>query len=115
MLVAVSTDRAGNAKVQVQGGFRSGPVARHFGFYASGSQSGFIPMTPIGVWYRTGTAIYHLGTLPDVRAVNIKNFAKAQTVTISTDTWQVFPSSQKTTAAVADASRNQGIAYKQVT
>jgi len=63
---------------------------------------------------KPNTNFYFLGFMPDIRGMNIGQFAPKDTVVIGSDTWQVFPSSQKTTAAVTNASKNQGIAYKQV-
>ena len=42
--VADPDDSAGEDKPKVQGGFRSGPIARHFGWLAAGSTSGLITM-----------------------------------------------------------------------
>ena len=109
------TDRGSNARVFVQGAFRGGPFAKSFGHFAGGSESGLIPMYPLGVWYRTGSDVYLLGFQADVRGVVIENFADGQEVVIGSDTWVFFPSNRKGTETGVGATKNQGIAYKKVT
>lgn len=115
---AIPDDTAGNPKVQCFGGFRSGPIARHFGVMKpAGTQTGSVPMYPFGMWYRdtTNEHVYFLGWIEDVRGVNIGNFAPAQEVVIGSDTWVFFPMAQKTTDNVVNRTYNSGIAYKKVT
>jgi hypothetical protein len=47
--------------------------------------------------------------MPDVRGVNIRNFAARQVVSIGGDDWYFFPSQQK---GVGTGTVNQGIAYR---
>lgn len=108
-------DSGSNAKVQVQGGYRAGPVARGLGIIAAGAVSGLVAMYPVLLLYRNGTSVYPLGWMPDVRGVNIANFAPGDEITISSDTWIFFPQGQKTASAVAERTYNSGIAYKKVT
>jgi hypothetical protein len=110
-------DTATNAKVNIQGGFRGGPVARQFGVIAAGSQSGLIPAYPIWLLYRNNSnnRCYWLGTMPDIRGLNIKNFAAKEEIVIGSDTWVMFPLAQKTDSAVTDRTFNSGVAYKKVT
>lgn len=113
---AEPTDDAGNAKVTIQGGYKAGPIAQHFGFLPAGSTSGLVPMYQFALFYleAASTRAYLLGYMPDVRGVNIANFAAAQEVSIGSDTWVVFPDSQKSTSGT-NASFNRGVAYKKVT
>lgn len=110
-------DTATEAKVGIQGGFRGGPVARALGIYQAGSQSGLVPMYPIWLIYRntSNSRLYFLGTMPDVRGVNIKNFAAKEEITIGSDVWVFFPLAQKTSSPVTDRTYNSGVAYKKVT
>lgn len=108
-------DTAGNAKANVQGGFRGGPIARNFGWLSADSSAGLIPMHPITLYYRNSTDVYFLGYMPDVRAINVRYLVPKQEITIGSDVWVVFPSSQKTTTNITNRSYNQGIAYKKVT
>lgn len=114
---APSNDTAGNSRILVNGGFRGSPVARQFGLFAAGNSSGLIPTYPIALWYqRLATSdVYFLGTLPDVRGVNIGLFVAKQEITIGSDTWIIFPAALKTTTSVTDRTRHMGIAYKKVT
>lgn len=115
---APPTASDGEDKVTVQGGYKSGPIARSLGFFIAGSTSGLIPMYPFGIWYVRRSPTNHgtfLGFQPDVRGVNIKNFAPKDEVVISSATWVLFPDSQKTNDNVTDRSYNRGIAYKKVT
>lgn len=104
------------AKVKVQGGFRSGPVARHFGWLSAGSTSGLIPMYPVGIFYddEPNDFAYFMGWQADVRGINIRFFAPKDTVVIGSDTWYIFPTTQRTLDNVTERSYYQGIAYKRV-
>jgi hypothetical protein len=107
-------DTAGIAKVNIQGGFRGGPNAYQFGKYSAGSGSGGIPMYTIECYYRdvANFRVYYLGYMPDVRGVNIRNFAARQVVSIGGSDWYFFPSQQKTVGNTAQGTNNQGIAYR---
>lgn len=111
-------DSAANDKVNVMGGVRGGPIARHFGVIApAGSSSGLIPGSPVGLFYRDNDLerIYFLGFQSDVRHMDIRFFAPKQEITVGSDTWVVFPLAQKTTDATNDRTYNSGFAYKKVT
>lgn len=109
------TDRGSNARVFVQGGFRAGPLARSFGHFAAGGESGLIPMYRIGLFYRWTTDIHFLGTMKDVRGVIIEDFSDAQEFVIGSDTWVFFPTHIKSTDTDVGGTKNSGIAYKKVT
>lgn len=113
----LGTDQAGNPRRQVHGGFRVGMEARGFGDPVGNSSSGVIPLYQIPAYYRdpNNTRVQRLGYLPNVGALNIRNFAAAQEITIGVDTWVIFPLSLKTTASVANRSQYSGIAYRKVT
>lgn len=114
---SVQTDTAGNARIDVQGGFRGGPIARHFGYFNAGTTSGLMPWYPIAVFYnnRASNFVYALGEMADVRGMNIRHFAPKQEITVGSDTWVVFPWIQKTTVNGNERTYNSGIAYKKVT
>lgn len=107
-------DTAGVAKVVIQGGFRAGPTATPFGTYPDGSGSGGIPMYPIEVYYQdvANSRVYYLGRMPDVRGVNIRNFAARQVVSIGGSDWYFFPTQQKSVGGSTTGTQNQGIAYR---
>lgn len=112
---APGSDRQATPEVreQIVGGFRGGPVAKAFAQYASDSEKGLLPLTPIHIFHRSTTSnhLYHLGTMKDVRAVNIKNFSGAgDTITFGGDDWLLLPSYRKNNSG----SRNQGLAYRLV-
>jgi len=111
------TDSAGNPKASCQGGFRGGPIARNFGWIPSSASTGMVTMVQIGLWYvDTGSnLVYLLGYMPDVRFFNIRNFAPKQEITISADTWVLFPTSKRTQAVEANSTYYSGVAYKKVT
>lgn len=113
---SLPNDTGGNPRINLQGGFEGGPISRQFAFYSGGSQSGLIPQYPISCWYRNPSTnfVYFLGYMPDMRGVNLKSFAAKDEIVIGSDTWVVFPTSEKTTSAVSSRSYNQGIAYKKV-
>lgn len=119
---SLGVDDAAVARCFIQGGFRAGPIASDFGSFAGSIQNGLIPMYPIALWHvngdvavGSGALARYLGHQADVRGINIRNFAPAQTVPYGGDDWIVFPSSIRDINSVARASGYQGIAYKKVT
>lgn len=113
--IASPDDSGSNAKARVKGGYKGGLITRAFGNVGpAGSTSGFIPQYPISVWHRNGSDILLLGWMPDVRGMNMRNFAPEQEIVIGSDTWVVFPESQKSSSG-NDRTENAGIAYKKVT
>lgn len=111
-------DRATNAKNLVVGGFRSGAFARNFGWPPSMTQSGYVSLIPIFLWYVDGTTspeeLRLMGSLPDIAMMNMNNFDVGEEFTIGSDTWKVFPTVAKADTASDEESQNQGIAYKKV-
>jgi hypothetical protein len=116
-LASVPTDSAGEDKINIQGGMRGGPIARHFANIPSSASTGMVTMVQIGAWYIDTVTdyVYLLGYMPDIRFLNIRNFAPKQEVTIGSDTWVIFPTSQRTESAGTDSTYYSGIAYKKVT
>jgi len=119
---SLGVDDAGVAREYIQGGFRAGPIASDFGFFAGSIVNGLIPMYPIALWHVTGDIAVGSGALgryigyqADVRGINIRNFTPGQEIPYGGDTWIVFPSSIRDTAAITGSSGYQGIAYKKVT
>lgn len=113
----LATDTAGLPRRQIHGGFRAGMEARGFGNPVGNASSGVIPLYRIPAYYRdpNNPRVQRLGFLPNVAALNIRNFEPGQEITIGVDTWVLFPLSLKSTAAVANRSFYSGIAYKKVT
>lgn len=113
---SLGTDTAGNVRRQIHGGFRAGMEARGFGNPIGSLSSGIVPLYSIGAYYRDPTAsrVQLLGYMPDVRALNIRNFSPEEEVTIGSDTWVVFPFSRRTTANVLNRSAFSGVAYRKV-
>lgn len=108
------TDSAPVAKAIVQGGFRGGPTAYPFGRYSGDSSTGAIPQYPIELYYQdvTNSRVYYLGRMPDVRGVNIRNFAARDVVAYGGDDWYFFPAQQKSVGNSSTGTNNQGIAYR---
>ena len=107
-------DTAGNPRSFVQGGFRAGPYARALGRFSSDpSEKGLLHFYPIRCFYREGSNVRDLGTMPAVAGCNIEFFEGGQEVSVDggSETWVVFPSKVKQ----AVGSRHQGIAYQKVT
>lgn len=111
-------DGNGNPLTLCLGGFRGGPVARAWGQFSPGSNIiGFVPMYPIHCWhYQTSNNRARLlGHMPDVRGIEIRNFANEEEVVIGSDTWIIFPSGRRTADNIVYRTYHQGIAYKKVT
>lgn len=111
------TDTAGNIRQQIHGGYRSGLEAVGFGGVIGNSSSGLVPLLTIPAYYRdpSNPRVYLLGYMPDVRFLNIRNFAPAEEVTVGSDVWVMFPQALKTEAGVANRSYFSGVAYRKVT
>lgn len=107
-------DTAAIAKVNIQGGFRGGPTATHWGKFSAGSGSGGIPMYPIELYYQdvANDRVYYLGRMKDVRGINIRFFAARDVVNIAGQDWYIFPSQQKAALGTSVPTGNQGIAYR---
>lgn len=119
---SLGTDTAAVARTFVQGGFRAGPIASEFGNFAGSIMNGLVPMYPIALWHVSGDVAVgsgalgrYLGYMADVRGINLRNFAAAQTIAYGGDDWILFPSSIRDTNPNARATGYQGIAYKKVT
>jgi len=87
--------------------------------------NGFTPLVPINLFINDDTPtspttpeqIYPLGSVPDVRCVNIQGFTDGQQVTIGSDIWFVFPVSKRgidVTSPLEERTGNHGLAYKKV-
>lgn len=113
---APANDTAGNSRILVFGGFRSGPVASNLGAFPAGNTSGLIPMYPIPLFYRriSTTDAYLLGYQKDVRGVNIRFINAKDEIVIGSDTWKFFPMSQKTLTVGNNRSYYSGIAYRRI-
>lgn len=111
------TDSAGEDKQISFGGYRGGPIGFQLGPFRSDVSTGHIPLYPLSLFTRdfVNNFVYYLGSVPDVRGVNIFNFSPGQEVTIGTDVWVLFPSSRRSEDSIANRTFYQGIAYRKVT
>lgn len=116
---AAPTDSSSNTKETVWGGRRTGLVPSGLGNFKAGNSDGFVPMYPLLCMYidKTDDELIPLGTMPDVRCLNIANFEPGAEQAISGEgTWIMFPISKRAaTTEGGDASGNDGVAYKKVT
>ena len=110
-------DTAGETKRLAFGGFRAGPIAMPMGQFRSDLATGHIPMYPLAIFTRdfTNQFVYFLGNVPDIRGVDLFNFAAGQEVTIGSDTWVLFPQVRRTEDNIVGRTYYSGIAYKKVT
>lgn len=108
------TDTAGNVRRQIHGSFRAGMEPAGYANPTGSESSGVIPMYSLSAYYRdpTNPHIYLLGYMPDVRCLNIRNFAVGQEIVEGANTWKIFPMSFKSIAGVIDNSDYMGIAYR---
>ena len=116
---SLGTDRAGNARFNVRGGVRGGPHQQQFGAFPASLANGSIPLVPVGVWLHDATVnpatLMLLGSVADLRTVQMRNIVPAQEFTVGSDTWMVFPLDRKQWAqADTEESGNAGIAYRKV-
>lgn len=111
------TDTAGEDRARGQGTFRGGPTSRELGQFPGTALAGAVPMYAISAWHlhKTLDRAYLLGEMPDVAALNIRNFTPKEEVVIGGDTWVMFPYTLKTEDTIDERSYFSGIAYKKVT
>jgi len=114
---ATFVDTAGETMRISFGGFRSGPVAFLLGNFQSDIATGHIPMYPLAIFVNdyVNDYVYFLGSVPDIRGIDITYFAPGQEITIGSDVWVVFPTARRTSDNVVNRTYFQGIAYKKVT
>lgn len=97
------------------GGARGGFVGAPFGRYFATPLQGLVPLYPITVWHpwrTTTTRITQLGSMPNVRMMNMRHFVGGNELVIGSETWVVFPSREKGAGTSGSGTRNQGIAYR---
>lgn len=110
-------DTAGNDKQISFGGMRGGPIAWLYGNWTGDISTGHVPMYPqaIFTYDYTNDFGYFLGSMPDVRGIDMFSFSPGQEVTVGSETWILFPQSRKTTDLVLNRTWYAGVAYKKVT
>lgn len=116
--VSQGTDTAAVAREKIRGGYRAGPVARSFAAFNGSSLTGLIPLYKIPVFHADSVSTTRrrlLGYLPDVRGVNLRNFAAGEEVVVGADTYVMLPLGIRTSDNVAYRTYFSGIAYKKVT
>lgn len=109
-------DTAGNTKRLAFGGFRGGPLLPLMQFRGDIS-TGHIPLTPLAIFTRdfVNEFVYFLGNIPDIRMIDMFNFAAEQEVTIGSDVWIVFPQVRRTEDNVVGRTYYSGLAYRRET
>ena len=112
-------DSAAVAREILVGGMRDSLLHRQVGHLRADPATGVVNLIPLEIWRRlTGPApdtLMPLGTLPDIRAVNMHFFEPGQEFVIGPDTWKMFPWTRKRFLQDnAEESWNMGIAYKKI-
>lgn len=118
--VTPGTDRGGNARYNIQGGFRGGPVAAGFGRFLTTPTTGLTAMYPINLYYDRGLVSgvrqwYPMGYMADVRGIDIQNYTEGTELTVGSDIWIPFAANYRQTVTANGATQTAGIAYKKVT
>lgn len=117
----VGTDRGGATRSKVRGGFRGGFTGRAQGRYGADTHVGLAPMHPILIGANTtdgggANNLYLLGTMRDVRALNVQFLEPGETFIYGPDTWMAFPTKRKSgddvAGSAAGSSYFSGVAYK---
>lgn len=113
------SDRAGNSRILVGGGFRDGPLHTLFCGIGATPSNGFVPMYPVWVFARNRSVTpeddIFLGTIPNIRGLNIRYINPAEEFTYGSDVWMAFPWVRKSNAGgTTQESKYQGIAIKKV-
>lgn len=114
------TDRAGEDRKCVVGGWRGSFWGRWLAWISYSSPNAYKPFVPIPVVYYDRAAAPDtwrwIGEQPDVAVMNMRAFTAGQEVTIGGDTWMVFPLVRKQYLQVdTEESWMAGMAYKKIT
>lgn len=115
------TDRAGEDRVNIQGGARKGIHLTFWNWLRADSLSGLVNLCPISCFYSEDPSISPrvlrlLGFMPHVYQLQIAGFEAGDEITIGADTYKIFPAVRKRHESDGnEESLNNGIAYKKVT
>lgn len=114
----LGNDRQGTprGRTHFSAGFRGGSHAVGFGQFSGTIIAGHVHTYPIVTyhWDRTSDDIFPMGAMKDVRGILMRNFVAQDTVSISGDTWWIFPSSNRWSSGSFNGTTGyQGIMYKQ--
>lgn len=118
--VPCGTDRAGETRRTVVGGWRGSFWGYYLGWMRYSSPNAYKPFIPIPIVYVDKVAAPDtwrwMGEQPDVSIMNMHGFTPGQEVTIGSDAWKVFPLVKKQyLLGDTEESWNSGIAYKKIT
>lgn len=110
------TDGDGEQRMLVHGGMRGGFLYNELKFLAANPNNGFVPLWPVEMYYRESSTNWRiLGTVPDVRGVNITNLSPREEFTVASDTWKVYPWIQKSASGTgSESGTSNGLAYKKI-
>lgn len=116
---APGNDTAGNGREALIGGMRDSFLHAAIGHIQKNPNNGFVPLIPMKIYRRLTAPApdtwMPMGTLPDIRAVNINFMEPADEFSLGPDTWKVFPWTRKRFAQDnTEESGNMGIAYKKI-
>lgn len=114
------TDKAGNPRTVFGSEVRNGFVTCAFAGMKANPSDGYVPLIPLAVYHSEDYTLSVkklrlVGYAPDVRYMNMRNFAPAEEITIGGDTWMVFPVTRKRYVQDnAEESWNAAFAYKKI-
>ncbi len=116
---AGGTDRAGNPRYQMSGGWRQSREFQHIHGFPLSLLNAYKPMAPIPFevlnFSITPDQARRVGYQADVRMVNIASLTPGQIINIAGDNWYFFPWTKKQFLQNnTEESWNAGIAYKRV-
>jgi hypothetical protein len=116
---APGNDRGGTIRTLMGGGFRDGPLHELFCGIRATPSNGFVPMYPVWVFARDRSVSpeddIFLGTIPNIRGLNVRFIEPAEIITFGSDDWMCFPWVRKANlGSTSQESKYQGIAIKKV-
>ncbi len=114
--VSLGNDKAGNARVACLGGSRDLFFNAAFAGFQVQTSNGMIEFSPVHCYYRnlaqTPNRLQKLGSVKDMRILNMNFINVAEEFTVGGDVWKVFPFAKKGTTG--EASGNMAVAYKKI-
>jgi len=114
---SAGSDGNANARVNIIGGFRDGPLMNAFGGLVTNPANGFVALVPVPLFYLNVTPnpdeLTLLGYAPDMRYVNMTNLLPGSVYTVGSEKWRVFPFTRKQyLKSNTEESWNAGVAYR---
>lgn len=109
---AAASSRSNVTRAILEGPGRDGPWFQSLNWLEAQPNTGFVPLQPYPVHYRTGGQWTLLGFAPGIRGLRITFISPQEEFTLGADTWKAYPWVKKSFAnSNTPESDDQGLAF----